>query len=203
MDFFKVHILWLHLHKILEHQNTLYDSRGSMLVKRRGGGEVSSVTQSCLTLSEPMDCSMPSCLSPLPVHHQLPEITETHVHWASDAIHLLLCRPFSSHIQSFPASGSLQISQFFARSGKSIGDSTSVSVFPMNIQDWFLLGLAGWIFLLSNGLSRVVSQHHSSKALILQLSVVFKVQLSHPYMTTGKTIALTRRTFVDSNVPAF
>ena len=65
--------------------------------------------------------------------------------------------PFSSHLQSFPASGSFAMSQFFASGGQSIRVSTSVSVLPMNIQDWFPLGLTGWISLQSKGLSRVFS----------------------------------------------
>ena len=65
--------------------------------------------------------------------------------------------PFSSCLQSFPASGSLAVSQFFPSSGQTIGVSVSVSVLPMNIQDWFSLGLTGWIFLQSKGLSRVFS----------------------------------------------
>ena len=69
--------------------------------------------------------------------------------------------PFSSHLQSFPASGSFQMSQFFASGGQNIG--VSASVLPMNIQDWFLLGWTGWISLQSKALSRLFSQHHSSK----------------------------------------
>ena len=88
------------------------------------------------------------------------------------------------------------MSQFFASGDQSSGASASASVLPMNIQDWFLLGLTGWISLQSKGLSRVSSQHHSSKASILWRSAFFIVQLSHPYMTTGKTIALSRWTFV-------
>ena len=103
---------------------------------------------------------------------------------------------FSSRLQSFPASGSFQISQFFASGGQSIGVSASVSVLPMNIQDWFPLGWTGWISLQSKGLSKSLLQHRSSKASILQCSAFFMVQLSHPYLTTGKTIALTRWTCV-------
>ena len=99
--------------------------------------------------------------------------------------------PFYSHLQSFPASRSFQMSQFFTSGGQSIRVSASASVLPMNIQDLFPLGWTGWISLLSKGLSRV-PQHHRSKASILQHSALFTVQLSHPYMTTGKTIALTR-----------
>ena len=104
--------------------------------------------------------------------------------------------PFSSCPQSFPASGSFPVSQLFASGGQSIGVSASASVLPMNIQDWiFPLRWTGWISLLSKGLSRVFSSH-SLKASILWNSAFFMVQLSHPYMTTGKTIALTRWTFV-------
>ena len=103
--------------------------------------------------------------------------------------------PFSYCPQSFSASGSFQMSQLSASSGQSIGVSASISVFPMNIQDWSPLGWTGWISLQSKGLSRVL-QHHTSKASILRHSAFFIVQLSHPYMTTGKTIALTRWTFV-------
>ena len=87
-------------------------------------------------------------------------------------------------------------SQFFTSGGQNIGASVSASVFPMTIQDWFPLGLTGLISLQSKGLSKSLLQHHSSKASILRHSAFFMVQLSHPYMTTGKTIALTRQTFV-------
>ena len=102
--------------------------------------------------------------------------------------------PFSSRLQSFLASGSFQMSHYFASGGQNIGVSALASVLPMNSQDWFLLGWTGWISLLFKGLSRV--PHHSSKASILWHSPFFRVQLSYPYMTTGKTIALTRQTFV-------
>ena len=98
---------------------------------------------------------------------------------------------FSSCSQSFPASGSFPVSWLFWSGGQSFGASALVSVLPVNIQGWFPLGLTGLICLLSKGL-----QHHSSKALILWCSAFFMVQLSYLYMTTGKTIALTIRTFV-------
>ena len=79
--------------------------------------------------------------------------------------------------------------------GQSIGASASASVLPKNIQDWFLLGLTGLISLQSKGLSKVL-QHHSSKASILWHSAFFTVHLSNPYMSTGKTIALTRQNFI-------
>ena len=109
--------------------------------------------------------------------------------------HLILCHPLLLPPSIFPISSSFPLSQFFASRGQSIGVSASASVLPMNIQDWFPLGLTGWISLQSKGLLRVFS-NTSSKASILQLSASFMVQLSHPYLTTGKTIALTRWTFV-------
>ena len=104
--------------------------------------------------------------------------------------------PFSFCLQSFPASGSFQMIQLFASGGQSIGLSASTSVFPMNSQDWSPLGRTGWIALLCKGLSRVFSKITVQKVSILQGSAFFIVQLSHPYMTTGKTIALTRQTFL-------
>ena len=98
--------------------------------------------------------------------------------------------PLPSHLQPFPALGSFPMSQFFASSGWSIG--ASASVLPMSIQDWFPLGWTGWISLQFKRLSSLLLQHHSSKASILWCSAFFMVQLSHPYMTTRKTIALTR-----------
>ena len=85
------------------------------------------------------------------------------------------------------------MSQFFASGGQSIGVSASASVLPMNIQDWFPWGLTGLISLQSKGLSSLL-QHLSSKASVLQCSASFMVQFSHPHMTNGKTIALTRLT---------
>ena len=86
------------------------------------------------------------------------------------------------------------MSQFFASGGKSIGTSAKSSLLAMNTQDWFPLGLTGLISLLSKELSRV--QYHSSKASVFRLSAFFTVQLSHAFMTTGKTIALTIWTFL-------
>ena len=98
--------------------------------------------------------------------------------------------PFSICPQSFPASGSFPMCHLFASGGQSIG--ASASVLPMSIQGWFPLGLTGLISLPSKGTFQSLIQHHSSKASILRCSDFLMVQLSHPYMTTGKTIALTR-----------
>jgi len=151
---------------------------------------ISSIAQSCLTLWDPMDCRTPG----LPVHHQLLEFSQTHAHWVGDPIqpsHPLLS-------PSPPAFNHSQHQGLFKWVSSSYqwpnyGVSASGSVLQMNIQDWFPLGCTGWISLLWD---RSLLQHHSSKASILQSSVFFMVQLSHPYMTTGKTIALTRWTFV-------
>ena len=90
--------------------------------------------------------------------------------------------PFSSLLQSFPPSGSFLMSQFFTSGGQSIGLSASASVLPLNIQDWLdLLAVQGTL--------KSLLQYHSSKASILRRSAFFIVQLSHPYMTTEKTIA--------------
>ena len=118
--------------------------------------QFSSVAQSCMTLCDPMDCST----SGLPVHHQLPDFTQTHVHWVSGWCHPTISSsdvPFTSHLQSFPSSGSFQMSQLFASGGQSNGVSASTSVLLMNTQDWSPLGWTGWISLLSKGLSRVFS----------------------------------------------
>ena len=114
--------------------------------------QFSSVAQSCPTLCSPMDCSTPG----FPVRHQLPELVQTHVRGVGDAIQPYHpVGPFSSCLLSFPASGSFQMSQFFASGDQSIEVSASVSVLPMNIQDWFPLGLTSWISLQSSGFSRV------------------------------------------------
>ena len=105
--------------------------------------------------------------------------------------------PFSSCLPSCPASESFQMSQFFSSGGQSIGVSASTSVLPMNTQDGLISFRMDWLDLLAvQGTLKSLLQHHSSKASILWHSAFFTAQLSHPYMTTGKTIALTRRTFV-------
>ena len=97
--------------------------------------------------------------------------------------------------QFFPASRSFPMSRLFASGGHSIRASASASILPMNIQGWFPLGLTGLISLQSKGISSLL-QHHNSKASILWCSAFCMVQLSHPCMTTGKTITLTIWTFV-------
>ena len=98
--------------------------------------------------------------------------------------------PFSSWPQSFPASGSFPVSQLFASGGQSTGASVSASVLPMNIQGWGPLGLTGFWLLAAQEALKSLLQHHSSKASVLWRSAFFMVQLSYPYMTTGKIIAL-------------
>ena len=132
----------------------------------------------------------PPCPSPTPGVHSnsRPSSQWCHLAISSSVI------PFSSCPQCLPASGSFPMNQLFASGGQSIGVSALASVLPMNTQDWAPLEWTGWISL----------QHHSSKASILRHSAFFTVQLSHPYMTTGKTIALTRTNLCwQSNVSAF
>ena len=142
-----------------------------------------SATHLCPTLCNPMDLhyARPPCPSPSP------RACLIHVHWVSDAI-----QPSCPLSSPSPASGSFLTSQLFPSDGQSIGASASTSVLLMNIQYWFPLGFTYLISLLSKGLSRVFS---NTKVSILLHSAFFMVQLSHQYMTTRKTIALTRWTF--------
>ena len=117
--------------------------------------QFSSVAQSCLTLCNPMDYKhtrLP-CPSPTPgaYSNSCPLCWWCHPTISSSIV------PFSSHLQSFPASGSFPMSWFFTSCGHSIGTSPSASVLPMNIQGWFPLGLTGFISLLFKGLSRIFS----------------------------------------------
>ena len=164
----------------------------SLITLQGASFQFSPVPQSCLTLWHPMNCSRPG----FSVHHQLLELAQTQVHRVSNAIqpsHPLL----SPSLPAFNLSQfqSLFQSQVFASGGQDIGASASASAHPINIQDWFPLGLTGLI-LQTKGLARVFSNTTVQKAPILQCSAFFIVQLSHPYLTTGKTIALTRWTFV-------
>ena len=153
--------------------------------------QFSSVAQSCPTLWDPMNHSTPG----LPVHHQLPEFPQTHVHWVGVAIQ-------RSHLLSSPSPPNLNLSQHqgvsqwvFALGGQSVTTSASASILPMNIQDWSPFRWTGWISLQSKGRTlKSLLQHHSSKPSIFQRSAFFIVQPSS--MTTGKTIVLTRWMFV-------
>ena len=112
--------------------------------------------------------------------------------------HLILCHPLLLPLQSFPASGSSQMSQLFESGGQSIGASALASVLPMNNEYSGLISFRIDLFdlLAVQGTLKSLLQHHSSKVSVLWRSAFFMVQLSHLYMTTGKTIALTRQTFV-------
>ena len=132
----------------------------------------------------------PPCPSPTPGVHSNSRPSSR---WCHPAISSSIV-PFSSCLQSFPASGSFPMSQLFTWGGQSTGVSASASDLPMNTQDWSPLGWTGWISLQSKGLSRVFS--NTTKSInSLALSLLHS-QFSHLYMTTGKTIALTRWTFV-------
>ena len=146
-----------------------------------------SVTQSCPILCDPMNCSTPG----LSVHQQLPEFTQIQVHRVSDAFQpsYPLSSPSPPVFNSFQASGSFKMSQFFPSVGQRFGASALASVLISFRMDWLdLLAVQGTL--------KSLLQCHNSKASICHCSAFFMVQLSHPYMTTGKTIALTRRTFV-------
>ena len=118
------------------------------------GLQFSSVSQSCLTLWDPMDCSNARPPSPSPTpkvySNSCPSSQWCHPTISSSVV------PFSSCLQSFPASWHFPMSQFFTSGGQNIGVSASASVLPMNTQDWFLLGWTGWVSLQSKGLSRVL-----------------------------------------------
>ena len=154
--------------------------------------QFSSVAQLCPTLFDPMDCSTPG----FPVHHQLLELTQTHGHQDSDAI-----KP--SHPLSSP-SPTLYLSQHQGLFNESVllirwpkYWSFSFNISPSNEHSGLISFRMDWLDLLAvQGTPKSLLQHHSSKASVLQCSAFFTVQLSHPYMTTGKTKALTGRTFV-------
>ena len=159
--------------------------------------QFSSVAQSCPTLCDPMNRSTPG----LPVHHQLPEFTQTHVHRVGDAIQ-------PSHPRwspSPPARNPSQHQSLFSNESTFCMRwpkywSFSFSISPSNEHPELIFRM-DWLDLLAvQGTLKNLLQHHSSKASILWHSAFFIVQLSHPYMTTGKTLALTRWTFVDKVV---
>ena len=165
-----------------------------MAVCKSGSRLFSSVQFSCSVVSyslwphEPQH-ARPPCPSPIPRVHpnSCPLSLWSHPTISSSVV------PFSSCPQSFLASGSFPMSQLFTSGGQSIG--ASASVFPMNSQGWFLLGLTSLISLLPKGLSSLL-QRHNLKASILWCSAFFIVQLSTLYVTNGKTIALTQWPFV-------
>ena len=154
--------------------------------------QFSSVTQSCLTLCNPMDYSTPG----LPVHHHLPELIQTHVHRVGDAIQ----PSHPCHPPLLPPSIFPSIRVFSRESALHIRWpehwSFSFNISP-STENSGLIFRIGWLDLLAvQGTLKSLLQHHKSKASILWCSAFFMVQLSHPYMTTGKTIALTIPTFV-------
>ena len=155
--------------------------------------QFSSVAQSSTTLCDPRDCSTPG----LPVHHQLPEFTQIHVHWVGDAIQP--CHLLSS--PSFPAFNLSQHQGLF-KWVSSLHQVASIS--PSNEYSGLISFRMDWLHLLAvQETLKNRLQHHSSKASILQHSAFFIVQLSHPYMTTGKTITLSRQTFVGKVMSLF
>ena len=155
--------------------------------------QFSSVAQLCPALCDPMDCSTPG----FPVHRQLLEPPRSHVYWSvMPSNHLILCYPFLLLPSVFPS-----ITVFSNESVLCIRWpkywSFSSSVSPSNKHSGLISFRMDWLdFLAYQGTLKSLLQHHSSKASILWHSAFFMVQLSHPYMPTGKIIALTRWTFV-------
>ena len=154
--------------------------------------QFSSVTQLCPTLCDLMNRSMPG----LPVHHHLPEFTQTHVPRVSDAIQpshprspLLLLPPIPPSIRVFSSESTLcnRWPKYWSFSFSIITSKENPGLISFRM-DWLEL-------LAVQGTLKSLLQHHSSKASILQYSAFFIVQLSHPYVATGKTIALIRQTF--------
>ena len=139
-----------------------------------------SIIQSCWTLWDPRDCRMPG----FPALHQLPELAQTCPlsRWYHPTISSSVI-PFSSCLQSFPASGSFPTSQLFTWGGPSIGASASASVLPMIIQGWFPLGLTDWISLQPKGLSRVFPNMTLQKQQFFALSILYGPTLTsiHDY----------------------
>ena len=161
--------------------------------------QFSSVTQSCPTLCDTMNRSMPG----LPVNHQRPEFTQINVHWVGDATQ-------PSHPLSSPYPPALNLSQHQGLF-KWVSSSHQVAkVLEFQLQHQSFQWTSGLIFrmdwldlLAVQGILKSLLQHHSSKASILPCSAFFIVQLSHLYMTTGKPMALTRWTFADKVMSAF
>ena len=145
-----------------------------------GSLEFSSVTQSCPTLCDPTDCSMPG----FPVHHQLLELAQTHVHQVGDAIHhLILCHPLLLLPSIFPSIRVFSNKSILPLRWPKYWSFFSVSVLPMNIQGWFPLRLIGFISLQSNRLSRVFSNTTVQKHRTLALSFLYSPTLTsvHDY----------------------
>ena len=153
-----------------------------------GSVQFNSVTQSCPTLYDPMDYSTPG----LPANCQLPEFTKTHVHQISDASnHLILCHPLLLLPSIFPSIRVFSNQSVFPIRWPKYW-SFSFSISPSNKYSGLISFRMDWLDLLAvQGTLKNLLQHHSSKASILLCSAFFIVQLLHPYMTTGKTRALT------------
>ena len=147
--------------------------------KRQTELQFSSVAQSCPTLCDPMNCSMPR----LPVHHQLPEFTQTHVMPSS---HLILCHPLLL-LPPIPPSIRVFSNETTLRMRWPKNWSFSFSIIPSKEHPGLISFRMDWLDLLADQGTLKSLQHHSSKASILRHSAFFTVQLSHPYTTTGKT----------------
>ena len=191
LEFTQTHVHWVE--NVIQPSHPLY-----YLWKTRSQSlQFSSVTQSCPTLCHPMNRSMPG----LPVHHHLPEFTQIHIHRVGDAIQ-------PSHTLSSPSPPAPNPSQHQSLFQWVNSSHEVTKVLELQLQHQSFQRTPGlisfrmdWLDLLAvQGTLKSLLQRHSSKASVLRRSAFFTVQLSHPYMTTGKTIALTRQTFVGKAV---
>ena len=157
---------WINTEKVIYPYNGIFSSV-----------QFSSVAQSCPTLCDPMNCT-----PGLPVHHQLPEFTQTHVHWVSDAIH-------PSHPLSSPSPPAFNLSQHQGLFQLVSSSHQVAKVLEFQLQHQSFQWTLKTDLLAVQGTLKSLLQHHGSKASILQCSAFFTVQFSHSYMTTGKTIA--------------
>ena len=164
--------------------------------RRKHDSNCCSVAKSCLTLQEPMDCSMPEC----PVLHHFPEFAQTHFHWVSDAIQL----PYPLSPPSYPSFNLFQHQGLFQWVGSlhHVVKVLNFNISPSSEYTGSISFRIEWFDLLVvQGALRSHHQHHNLKSSVFHCSVLFMVNLSHPYISTGKNLALTRQTFVNKVMP--
>ena len=172
---------------------------GTISSSRRASVHFSSPDQLCPTLCDPTEHIMPG----LPVHYQLPNFTQTHVHWVSGAI-----QPFHPLLSPSPPAFCLSQNRGLFKWVSSLNQvarilSISFNISPSNEHSGLIFRMDWLDSLAVQGTLKSLLQHHSSRVSILQHSAFFMVQLSHPYMTIGKSIVLTRRTFVGKVITTF
>ena len=186
--------IWVNTHVSLSLQTeSTLSSIFRQTFYRASSVQFSSAAQSCPTL-QPHGLQHNRLPCPSPTPRVYSNSCPSH-RWCHSTISFSVIL-FSSHLQSFTTSGSFPMSQFFPSGGKSIGVSVSASVLPINIKDWFPLGWTGWISMQSKGLSRIFSTPQFKSINFSVLSFLYSPTLTS-ILTTGKSIALPRQTFVD------